>query len=344
MKVLALLLFPAALFASDVTGTFPAGERYEPPADHAPATTSRMYVRTVTRDVRTLELPASGDGSMLVWTIPANGTSLGARLTTPTGAVLRPGDFGSVERGLRRFRFDGSEVGIELPRGTHEVLHVMQTVGAAYRLDVDRPGLVVVAEPESAIALETWVTPLSRQPGQPVTLHARLRGIANAHVTARVLDTSVELSHRGDGLYEATLGDLTATGAVQVRFDATGETADGVRFARTGSGEFVAERGTARLHGVHASIEGGVLRVTASADAAAAGNYRFDVIVAGAKDVSGSRRAIAWGEGVRRLEQGANALAIEIPVDVTGDLHLDVRLLGLDAIGVAGRVVLDVTD
>src|SRR6185436_15259414 len=177
------------------------------------------------------------------------------------------------------------------------------------------PGLVVVAEPESAIALETWVTPLSRQPGEPVTVFARLRGIAKAQVTARALDTNVELSPRGDGLYEATIRDLTATGTVQVRFEADGETADGVRFARTGSAEFVAERGAARLHGVRAEKVDGVLRVTASADAALAGNYRFDVIVAGARDANGSRPAIAWGEGVRRLEPGTNALTLDVPVD-----------------------------
>lgn len=361
--ILALLLIPAALFASDAdrTGTFPAGERYEPPADHAPAATSRMYVRALTRDKAALELPASGDSSMLVWTIPSNGAKpLGARLKTPTGAVLRPTESGSIERGLRRFRFDGAEVGIDVPRGLHEVLHVMRSVAANYHLDVEMPGdlegaLVVVAEPESAITLESWVAPLSRQPGQPVSLYASLRDgqspVRGARVTARlapgsgIAGDSIVLSDAGDGVYTATVNELPSTpGVWQARFEATGETAEGVRFARTGSGEFIAERGAARLRAesVRAVRIDDFLRVTASVDVSVAGMYRFDVIVAGAPGDGGSRPALAWGEGMRRLSLGANTLSLDIPVDAAGELRLDVRLLGMDEMGVAGRAEIDV--
>jgi hypothetical protein len=76
-------------------------------------------------------------------------------------------------------------VGIDLPAGEQEVLHVMKTVAASYRIDVDVPALVVAAEPDSPIAMETWVTPLSRQPGEPVTLFAKFSGeIGSASVTA----------------------------------------------------------------------------------------------------------------------------------------------------------------
>jgi len=340
-----LLLLAASLSASDVTGVFAPGERYEAPADHAPATVSRMFVRPVTHEASSVDLPATGKGGMIVWTIPATkNVRVSPRLTTPTGAVLRPREDGSVERGLRRFHFDAGEVGIELPAATQEVLHVMQTEAAKYRLDVDLPGnvagaLIVAAEPDSPIALETWVTPLSRQPGEPVTLFAKLTGeTGSARVTARVAGNTIELSEK-DGIYSATLADLNATGLQQVRFEAIGETAEGARFARSGSAEFVAERGAARLvrDSIRASRAGGVLRVTASADVVVPGAYRFDVIVAS------SGTALAWGEGVRQLERGENELTLEIPLDAAAaELQLDVRLLGLDTIGVAGRATVDV--
>lgn len=352
----ALLLLPASLFAADLTGVFPAGEAYVPPADHAPAAVSRMFVRTLAKGTTAVDLPAAGDSGMIVWTIPvdAKARPLSPRLSTPTGDVLRPRELGSLERGLRRFRFDGAEVGLDLPKGTHEVLHVMKTAAASYRLDVDLPAdvagaIVVAAEPDSAIALETWISPLSRQPGQPVTLHARLRdgetAIAGATVSARLASprgaagASIELTDRGDGVYTATLADLPSAtpGAWQARFEANGQTAAGVRFARSGSGELMAERGSGRLDAIRTSVTNGVLRVTASAEMSIAGRYRFDAIVA-----SGSN-AVAWGEGVRELHRGTNALSLEIPIGSDArDLKVDVRLLGLDEMGVVGRVVVDV--
>lgn len=351
MKALCtLLLLASPLFAADLTGTFPAGERYEAPAAHAPAAVSRMFVRTLTNGKA--DLPATGGSGMIVWTIGPRG----ARLTTPTGDVLRPNEAGSVERGLRRFRFDNSETGLDLPRGTSEVFHVMRTEAASYRVEADAEAVIVAAEPDSSVTLETWVSPLSRQPGEPVTLHARLRdgesAIAGARVTARLAPLRgsagkpVDLIDRGDGIYTATLAELPSAtpGPWQARFDASGETPSGVRFARSGGGELFAERGAARLNAesVRAERVDGVLRVTATADVNVAGAYRFDVIVAGAADANGARAALAWGEGMRQLARGTNELTLDIPLATSGDLHVDVRLLGIDTIGVAGRVAIDV--
>jgi hypothetical protein len=356
--LIALLLLPMAAFAADLTGTFAAGERYEAPAEHAPASVSRMFVRTLARGTSSVELPAAGDSGMLVWTIPVGNkaTRPQSRLTTPAGDVLRPREKGSLERGLRRFAFDGAEVGLELPQGEHEVLHVMRASAAAYRLDVDMTGdvagvMVVAAEPDSAITMETWMSPLSRQPSEPVTLHARLAdgdaAITGARVTARLAGPKtaagapIELKEIGNGVYEATVNDLPTPGVWNARFEADGLTAQGVRFSRSGFGELIAERGAARLRDVQANVVDGVLRVTATADVAIAGTYRFDVIVAGAADPNGHRTSLAWGEGVRKLETGTQALTLAVPVS-SAELHLDVRLLGLDPMGVAGRRTVDV--
>ncbi len=333
-RLLFTLLFTSSLFAADVTGVFAPGERYEAPADHAPASVSRMFVRAVTAS--SMDLPATGGGGMIIWAIPAGKARVSARLTTPSGDVLRPRENGSTDRGLRRFHFDAAEVGIDLPTGEHEVLHVMKTVAASYRVDVDVPALVVVAEPDSPIAMETWVTPLSRQPGEPVTLFAKFSGgIESASVTARIGKDAIELTEK-DGIYSATLNP-DVTGVQQVRFDANGETREGVRFARSGSSEFVAERGAARLGSIRTSRVDGALRVIASTDVVIPGAYRFDVIVAS------NGTALAWGEGVRQLSIGANELVLDIPLaSNAADLRLDVRLLGLDTIGVAGRATVDV--
>ncbi|HEX7151764.1 MAG TPA: hypothetical protein VF618_09775 [Thermoanaerobaculia bacterium] len=365
-----LLLIPASVFAADVTGRFGPHETYVAPAEHAPANVSRMFVRTVTREATSIDLPVAGESGLLVWTIPVrksasrlqtNGADtrpFSARLTTPTGDVLQPGDDGSLDRGMRRFRFDAAEVGIELPRGTHEVLHVARGEAASYRLALNMPDdmagvTIVAAEPDSRLVLTTLASPLSRQPGEPVTLRAELRdgerGVIGARVTARLATPDgkagapVELTDEGSGVYRVVLTDLpsAAAGAWQVRFEADGKTADGIRFARTGSGELVNERGAARFGTISAKIVDGVLRVTAPTDVKVAGNYRFDVIVAGAADANGKRPALAWGEGVRALTAGSTTLTLDLPVDVTSTegLQFDVRLLGLDEVGVAARAV-----
>jgi hypothetical protein len=358
--ILLLSIAPAAL-AADLVGRFEPGSRYEEPAVHAPANVSRMFARTVTRDAAAagLDIPATGDSSMIVWTIPATPEAAGGRvrttLRTPAGAVLAPSDRGSLERGLRRFTLDPAETAeLGVAGGAQEVLHVARASAASYHLDLGLPEdvkgvTVVVAQPESALTLSTWAAPLSRQPGEPVTLYAELLDgevrVPGALVTARLASpdgrahASMPLEARADGTYSLVLPDLpdSTPGAWQVRFEATGRTANGTRFARTGSGELVAERGAARLLEVGTAVVGDALRVTASVDVRIAGTYRFDAIFA-----DGSQNGIAWAEGVRTLAAGRSTIEMNIPLaDLSAapltDLVLDARLLGLDPIGVAGR-------
>ncbi|HYO78312.1 MAG TPA: hypothetical protein VE010_17770 [Thermoanaerobaculia bacterium] len=360
--ILLLSLAPAAI-AADLTGRFEPGTKYDEPAAHAPANVSRMFARSVPRIANnaSIDLPAAGGSGMIILAMPSRAASrpIATRLTTPTGAVLQPSDRGSADRGLRRFAINAAETAeLGFPGGAHEVMHVMNAAAASYHLDVDVPAdiegvTVVVAEPESRVTLSTWAAPLSRQPDQPVTLHAELRDadapIAGARVTARMaapngrVFDAIDLVEVGNGVYRATFADLPANvaGAWQVRFDAEGSTATGARFARTGGGELVAERGAARLGAVRAEVVGDALRISAPADVAMAGTYRFDVQIA-----DDARTALAWGEAVRNLENGATTLSIDIPLAHLGgtrveDLFLDVRLLGLDTIGVAGRVTLE---
>lgn len=338
-KTLLLLLSLApSLLGADLTGRFEPGTRYEEPAAHGPANVSRMFARNVAQ-AGSVELPATGGSGMIIWTIAEK--PVATRLRTPTGTELLPSERGSIERGLRRFR-----------ENDDEVLHVMKTVPARYQLDLDAPATVVVAEPESTVTLSTWAAPLSRQPGQPVTLHAELRDgetpLAGAAVTARFVSPSgrtldlepVTLTDRGNGVYSVTLPDLPmqAAGTWHVRFDAEGTTASGTQFVRTGAGELVAERGAARLGTIRTEVVEDALRVSLDADVRLAGAYRFDVLIA---DRSGN--AVAWGEGRRDLTLGATKLELDIPLAHLGgakvdELFFDVRLLGLDAIGVAGRV------
>ncbi|MBV8517045.1 MAG: hypothetical protein JO197_06520 [Acidobacteria bacterium] len=339
------LLFAPSLFAADVTGAFEANTKYEAPVAHAPANVSRMFAREVHGN--SIAIPATGDGGMIVLAMTPSGAAR-TRLTTPDGAVLEPSENGSLERGLRRFAIDANESAeLGLPRGANHVLHVLHTTAARYRLDLDtrERAVVVAAEPDSSVTLSTWAEPLSRQPGEPVTLVAELRDgnapITGAHVVARLASPdghafdAVALVEEGNGVYRATLADLPshAPGAWQARFDADGLTPRGAEFARTGSGELVAERGAADVHprSIHADVVGDVLRVSANANVHVAGNYRFDVIVAH------DGTSLAWGESARELAAGNAPLAVDIPLALIGnrspdDLLLDVRLLGLDAV------------
>lgn len=346
--LIALLLAAPVALAADQTGRFDAGTSYEPPALHAPANVSRMFTKAVPRTARTasVNLPASGGSNMIIWTISAGGP-VAARVTTPNGAI-------------RRFRIEGAEAAeLDLPAGAHDVVHVAEKAAATYRVDLDLPAdvpgvTVVAAEPESAITLSTWAAPLSRQPGQPVTLHAELRDgnmpIAGANVIARLAAPngrafeSIALADQGNGIYRATLEDLPANmpGGWQVRFEAEGTTANAIQFARTGMGELVAERGTASLDNLRTEVVDDKLRVTVDADVRVAGSYRLDVIAAG-PEIGGVRPNLGWAEGARQLERGAATISIDLPLALIGDtkiedLFLDVRLLGLDPIGVADRV------
>jgi hypothetical protein len=296
LLIASLLIAPLA-FGADQNGRFEAGSTYEAPAAHAPANVSRMFVKAVSR-TSSVDVPAAGGSGMILWTISSSARPVPARVTTPNGSVLQPSERGSRERGLRRFNISPSETReLDLPHGAHEVVHVMETVPATYRVDVDVPEdvagvMIVAAEPDSNLTMSTWAAPLSRQPHEPVTLHAELRDgdapITGARVVARLASPNakafdpIELTDRGHGIYEATIAELPAkvAGAWQVRFDAEGATANGTAFARTGSGELVAERGTARLHDIRSEVAGDVLRVTARVTVHVAGNYRFDVIAA----------------------------------------------------------------
>ena len=371
MKKTVLLLLAVALVTSssamavDLSGRFEEGTRYEAPAAHAPANISRMYVRTLERTGRTasVELPAAGGSGLIILTVPARQSAdvaVQTRLRTPNGSVLQPSDRGSIERGLRRFPLDAEETSeMGIGGGAHEVVHVMSTAAASYHLDIEMPRevggvTVIAAEPDSASTLSTWAAPLSRQPGEPITLHAELRdgatGIPGARVTARLAAPNgksfgkVDLIEQADGTYSAVVRDLPENlpGAWQVRFEADGTNTTGARFSRTGSGELVAERGAARLGDIQTEVIGDQLRVRASVDVYLEGAYRFDVLAA-----DGARNAVAWAEGARNLNTGATTLELDIPLTHLGntrveDLFLDVRLLGLDVIGVAGRVTKEV--
>jgi hypothetical protein len=354
--LLLLSLAPAAL-AADRTGVFAAGTRYEEPAVHAPAQVSRMFARTIPRAAASaIDIPAAGGSGMIIWTIPSRPASVSTRLLTPTGAVLQPSDRGSYERGLRRFRIDSAETAeLGLPSGDHEVVHVADAAAAMYQLRVDLPEPVegvtlVVAEPESRLTLSTWAAPLSRQQGEPVTLHAELREgdapLTGARVTARLAAPNgrrfdpIELVETASGVYRATFASLPLelAGPWQVRFEAEGLTQNGTRFARTGAGELIAERPAAHLGRIATTVIGDALRVTVPAEILLGGTYRYDVLIA-----DGSRNSLAWGEAVRTLTPGATTLELDIPLaHLAGtriqDLYLDARLLGLDTIGVAGRV------
>ncbi len=375
---LAITLSATSLLGAD-TGSFARGTKYAAPDAHAPANVSRTFVRTLTADEARngVDLPATGEGGMIIWTLPvtkdsrlaadSRSTPLRSTLVTPAGSRLAAGDDRSADRSLERYRFDSSELGLDLPGGSQEVLHVDRTDAASYHVDFATPSnlaalTIVAAEPQSRLTLSTWAAPLSRMPGQPVTLHAELRQgddlVTGAHVTARLAapgataGDAIPLFDDGehddgaadDGIYGAVVRDVAPdSGMWSVRFDADGINAHGVRFARTSSGGFMNERDAVRLGPPHAILDGEVLRITVPATVLAGGNYRFDVIVAGPENGSGERESLAWAESAVALERGPRQLSIDIPRSHLGDakgLLLDLRLLGLDSIGVAGRATL----
>lgn len=356
-----LLALPAGAAERVTLGTFKAGEAYAPPADRAPARVSRAYVRTVgvTDGLASVELPVVGSKRVLVWTI-ANGTDAAASLRTPDGRGLVPGEAKSADGAVRRVSIDASEMGLDL-RGAQEALEVKDAQAGRYLLDVSSPGAgaltVVVAEPESPLALTTWAGPLSLRPGEPLVLGATLRDgreTVSARVTARLASPDgkagapVELfddgRHQdgaaGDGAYGARLeGTSFAPGFWSVRFDASGDDAKGSAFERTSSSGFMSESGAAALGAVSA-VSGRGLRVSTDANVRVAGRYRLDVIVATRPDADGRQEGVAWAESTLELAAGRAPLAVTIPAASLGTwagqpLFVDVRLVGLDAPGVS---------
>jgi hypothetical protein len=369
-----------------VTGSFAAGERYVPPADHAPARVSRASVRTVALENgrAVVDLPVTGGGRLIVWSqaVARDEKSAGAAagrvasaLRLPSGRALEFGEGASADRSVGRYALEAEDVGLDLP-GAQEAIHVRKAEAGLHQIELLAGGAsavtIVSAEPDSALTLETWAGPLSRQPGQPVELHATLRdgsaGLGGARVTARLAPparaagATVDLfddglhddGAAGDGEYAATLRGLPSwPGLWSARFEAEGRDARGLEFARTGSSGFVGEAPSARLlpRSLRARLIGEGperrLRVEAAADVARPGSYRFDVIVAGAPEADGSRAGRAWGEAALRLAAGKASLALDIPGTLVGDaggpLLLDLRLLALDTLGVAARATLEVT-
>ncbi|HVT04859.1 MAG TPA: choice-of-anchor X domain-containing protein [Thermoanaerobaculia bacterium] len=365
----------ASISAQTVTGRFPAGTKYEAPQENSPVATSRFSVRTVqlSSGKTTVEVPATGGGGLILWTIPLR-SDVGVRtaVTRPDGATLNMN--AKVAAGLLRKEFDAAELALDLPAGQHEVVHVDHASAGSYRIELESTGetgvTIVAAEPDSSLQLETWANPLSRAAGAPVTLFARLSDGAAALGGARVrasiaspsakVRTGVELfddgrhndQEAGDGLYAATLNSLPAdeAGFWQVRLDTEGTDSHGAGFARTGSASFMNERTGTRLvtRNVHAELigegDGRVLHVTVPVIARAEGNYRLDVLVAGAAGAGADRPALVWSETTENLSVGRNELVLDIPArDLRGSLLLDIRLLSLDSVGLAGRTTISVT-
>jgi len=333
MAILLTLLFVAPLFGQTATGRFTPGERYVEPERNAPAATSRMFVRV--SDGQGVDLPATGDGGGMIVVVNDPRGAAAAMLRTPSG--------NTSSQSVQRFSVDSKG---------QDVLHVDRTMAGRYRVTGIGSGVTVIAsEPDSRLTMTTTVGPLSRTAGQPVTFSATLRDgetpVSGARVVARltapggVAGDAIVLADRGNGEYSATVNDLPSatSGFWTARYDADGVTSQGVEFARTGSNDFMNERASARLGTVRAKVTGDTLHVTASADVLTPGRYRFDVIVATTRDAAGERHGIAWGEAERTLDAGNAQLTIDIPGVSNDDVFLDVRLLSLDAMGVAGRVV-----
>ncbi len=392
--LLVLLLAASPLAAAGgrvAVGPFEPGTTLAPLSEASPESDSRTFVRTVVPDDgrAVVELPATGTGTLLVWVIPSRedgqaamragsapfDRGLETRLDTPSGRSIDSSADGGRADGLRRFRiedFGAEELG--LPVGaSQEALRVLAPEPGVHRLEVSAPDgaavTVVAVELESPLVLTTWAGPLSRQPGEPVTVHARLADgdapLAGATLSARLAPEKgtagapVTLfddglhgdGAAGDGHYAATVEDLPGfpAGPVAVRVEADGLDGRGSPFARTGASGIVNERGGARL--VPGSVraewigEGAerVLRVSASAAVREGGEYRLDVL-AGGPASPGGRAGLAWAERTEDLGAGPAELSADLPASLLGEgpVHLDVRLLGLSRLGVGGRVTLDV--
>lgn len=358
------------------TGRFAPGEAYAPPELVAPARESRAFAKTLVLEKgrATVELPVVGGSRLIVWHAAAGAEGHVAALTSslrlPSGEPLAAGQ---GDGAVRRVPIEAEELGLDL-NGAQEALHVRRAEAGTHRLELLGPSGAVVtlvaAEPESSLVLTTQAGPLSRQPGEAVTLTARLQDVSGpllgARVTARLQadgrtgGQSLELRDdgrsgdgaAGDGTYGFVLRGLPAApaGLWSVRFEAAGKDSGGREFLRTGGSGFVNEAGAAQLlaRGASASVvgTGSSRHVHVEADVLVreAGRYRLDAIVAGAADGNGRRPGRAWSEASQELEAGRVRLSLDVPLgesDPDEALFVDVRLLGLDRPGLAGRVTLE---
>jgi hypothetical protein len=364
----AVLGLAAPSLAGPRGGAFPEGEPYQEPLRLAPPTVSRYHVQSadLSKGPVRLHLPATGRGRLLVWTMPLAGDARSS-LRTPDGRALGRDEARSAAQDLGRAGFAAPDLGIRTA-GPHEVLYVEGPAAGGHEVDLEGDGavLVVSAEPESPLTLSGAAGPLSRQPGEPVTLRAEVREgdapVLGAAVTARLAagrsggGRPVVLRDDGrsgdgapnDGVYGAVLrGVPSDPGPLDVQFEARGTDLAGAEFARTAGTGLINEPGVARLTDVTARPTKAGLLVTGLADVRAAGRFRLDVTVAGPALGDGSRSALAWAEEDHQLPAGRRRLhmlvpAAQLPGLGVDALRVDVRLLGYDPVGVAGITVLDV--
>jgi hypothetical protein len=347
--VLLLLRLPTSLAAEDVARKFEPFTPYEALPVQGHGNVTHMYVRQVPRgtgNTTSVELPVVGGTDLVIWSATKiqlyAPTSSDPSKWIPAGEVE---DFAIAEP-------NASELG--LAAGQHYVRRVVAANPGSYRLEVEMPdgtapGVVVaVAEPGSSVTLFTTVFPLSQQPHEPITVQARLwedrSPIRGAKVIARLAspegetpDTKeiLEESKTQPGLYEKRLSSVQQPpGIWEVFFDAEGTTRSGHPFARSGSNAFVVEPGIAHLRNASVKVVNDNFVVVAQTDVMTKGTYSLDVVVVQ------KGLAIAWAQGERKLVPGSVSLPINIPVafiDERNDLRFDVRLVGLDPIGVAGQ-------
>lgn len=395
LALVASLLAASPLVAAGArveVGRFASGETLAPVTAVSPESDSRTLVKTVVPSAgrAVVDVPSTGSGTLLVWVIPSREDSLAAmragegavdreletRLVTPSGRSIGPDADGGSRDAVRRFRIDdfgAEELGLPVG-GRQQALRVLAPEPGLHRLEVSAPDgaaiTIAAVELDSPLVLTSWASPLSRQPGETVTVHARLADggapVPGAALAARLSPSAgpagepVTLYDDGlhgdgaasDGHYAATAGDLAdfPAGPVAIRVDAEGVDGRGAAFARTGASGLVNERPGARLlpGSVRAEWVGEgdarVLRVTAGAGVREGGEYRLDVLAGGAVGPDGSRAGLAWAERSEELTAGPTELSVDLPAALLGDgpVHLDVRLLGLSRLGVAGRATLDV--
>jgi hypothetical protein len=354
---------------SKAAGSAASHGEYAAPRESAPAQVSRAFVRTVAlRGGRaSVDIPVAGGRELLIWTVASS--ERGPRGVAPVRAVLAGPSGAAVDTGVRQVAVEEALPGFGV-RGAQEALQVAAPADGVYRLELEAGAesrtavTVVAAQPASDVTLTSWSGPLSRQPGQPVTLYAALAdgqsALAGASVSARLsppqglAGDSIRLYDDGrhgdgaaaDGVYAARVTPDDAAGLWTVRVEAEGSDGAGRSFARTGASGFMTEPGHARLRteAVTAravSVRGErLLRVTAVADVARPGRYRLDVLAASRPDAGGSQSLVGSIERTLPLSRGRSTLTVDVPLSGDDVGLADVRLLGVDVPGLAGRATI----